>query len=142
MPNHEIICVLGMHRSGTSLLTRLLNLLGVELGPNQFLTTEPLNDNPKGYWEHKELTLISDEILHRFGGRWDQPPTFSPEWQNDPALDRLKNLVFVKRAAVPADVDNSVRGLFLVFLGAFGHDAHLGERACPRRILPAAPNRS
>jgi len=45
----DVICILGMHRSGTSLLTRVLNLLGVELGAGDVFTMEPAADNPKGY---------------------------------------------------------------------------------------------
>jgi hypothetical protein len=32
VPTQTIVTVLGMHRSGTSLVTRLLNLMGVFLG--------------------------------------------------------------------------------------------------------------
>lgn len=59
----DIVCILGMHRSGTSALTRVLNLIGVDLGSEEILTTEPVADNPKGYWEHGEITAISDAIL-------------------------------------------------------------------------------
>src|SRR5262245_10574709 len=79
-----------MHRSGTSVLARLLNLLGVELGREDQLTTEPIADNPKGYWEHHQLSAISDEILHHYRGRWDEPPLFPPDWETDPALSDLK----------------------------------------------------
>ena len=81
MCNQDIICVLGMHRSGTSLLARILNLIGVDLGPDEVLTTEPVADNPKGYWEHHEITAISDAILKRHGGSWDEPPLLPPGWE-------------------------------------------------------------
>lgn len=68
-----MICILGMHRSGTSLLTRILNLIGVYLGSDEALTVEPAEANPKGYWEHHEITSISDAILKRPGGSWDAP---------------------------------------------------------------------
>lgn len=79
-----------MHRSGTSLLTRILNLLGMNLGPNEVLTTEPVADNSKGYWEHSELTLVSDAILKRYGGSWDKPPALPQNWETDAALDDLR----------------------------------------------------
>ena len=88
--NQHVVCVLGMHRSGTSLLARLLNLLGVELGDPNLLTSEPSSFNPKGYWEHQELTLISDAILHRCGGSWDNPPQLQQGWQTNPSLDDLR----------------------------------------------------
>lgn len=79
-----------MHRSGTSLLTRILNLLGMNLGHGEVLTTEPVADNPKGYWEHSELTLVSDAILKRYGGCWDKPPALPQNWETDAALDDLR----------------------------------------------------
>jgi hypothetical protein len=89
MTDKKIICVLGMHRSGTSLLTRLLNLIGVDLGAGDQLTTEPSEANPKGYWENDALTLVSDAILKRFGGAWDQPPVFPEEWFKSEAIGDL-----------------------------------------------------
>ena len=41
------LLVLGMHRSGTSMFTRALNLLGMELG-QPLMAPQP--DNPKGFW--------------------------------------------------------------------------------------------
>jgi hypothetical protein len=86
----KIVCVLGMHRSGTSVFTRLLNLLGVDLGADALLTTEPVAANPKGYWENKELTAINDAILSRYHGSWDAPPLFKQNWQRDRRLDDLR----------------------------------------------------
>lgn len=89
--NQDIICILGMHRSGTSLLTRILNLIGVDLGSAEVLTTEPVADNPKGYWEHNEITSISDAILKRYGGSWDDPPLLPPGWETAAAIDDLRH---------------------------------------------------
>jgi hypothetical protein len=52
MPTSRAIVVLGMHRNGTSVLTRALKTLGVFIGDN-FLETRP--DNPTGYWEDKTI---------------------------------------------------------------------------------------
>jgi hypothetical protein len=88
--DQEVICILGMHRSGTSALSRVLNLIGVDLGANDALTTEPVAANPKGYWEHHELTAISDAILKRHGGNWDEPPQLSRGWEANPDLKDLR----------------------------------------------------
>jgi hypothetical protein len=85
----DVICVLGMHRSGTSLLTRLLNVLGVYLGADHELMP-PNGSNPKGYWERKEIVSINDEILARFGGSWDAPSTFPSGWETASIIDDLK----------------------------------------------------
>ena len=83
----DVICILGMHRSGTSLLTRVLNLLGVELGARDVFTVEPAADNPKGYWEHRELATVSDAIIKRYGGTWDEPPRLPAGWETGAAID-------------------------------------------------------
>jgi len=89
--NQEVICVLGMHRSGTSLLTRILNLIGVNLGSDEVLTTEPVAANPKGYWEHNEIAAINEAILKRHGGSWDEPPPLPSGWETATAIDDLRH---------------------------------------------------
>src|SRR4051794_5795333 len=82
-----LICsVAGMHRSGTSMVTRLLNLCGMELGTR---LTEPGADNPEGFWEYLEITQLNDEILGLWGGSWDWPPDLPLAWINDPRLEPL-----------------------------------------------------
>lgn len=65
--------VMGMHRSGTSLTARLLNLAGMYLGEEDEMVPASAN-NAKGFWEHRPLLELNDEILAHFGGRWDCPP--------------------------------------------------------------------
>jgi hypothetical protein len=78
-----------MHRSGTSLVSRLLNLLGVDLGPDErVLNSAP--DNPKGHWENISFVYINEDILERFGGTWDNPPDLRPSWSQDSRLDDLR----------------------------------------------------
>jgi hypothetical protein len=72
-----------MHRSGTSLVSRLLNLLGVEIGPEEAMW--PLvPSNAKGLWEHRPMVELNDEVLAAFGGRWDSPPDMPGGWIDDP----------------------------------------------------------
>ncbi len=73
------VVVLGMHRSGTSAVTRILNLLGADLGPADDLLTE--YDNPAGHWESKALVACNDRILAAFGRSWDFPPWLAPGWE-------------------------------------------------------------
>ncbi len=66
--DQRVIPVLGMHRSGTSMVTRLLNLLGVELSwPIQ----PPSADNPLGFWEHRFFQTVNIQILEGLGGHQD-----------------------------------------------------------------------
>lgn len=63
-----LILVAGMHRSGTSALTRCISLLGAKLPQDLIHTTK---DNPRGYWESKEVVLFHQEVLRNFELRWD-----------------------------------------------------------------------
>jgi GT2 family glycosyltransferase len=67
------ICIAGAHRSGTSMVTRLLHRCGLELGPESELMP-PQADNPEGFWEHLGFVAVNDEILSELGGAWDLPP--------------------------------------------------------------------
>jgi len=89
VPKPTVVCVLGMHRSGTSLVTRLLNLLGVELGPVDHLV-KPAADNPKGFWEHEYLFRINKRILIQLGGHSHEPPVFSANWESGPEMEPLR----------------------------------------------------
>ncbi|MCR9195028.1 MAG: hypothetical protein NXH88_09865 [Hyphomonas sp.] len=60
----EILLVLGMHRSGTSALTRTLNILGLSV-PNTLIKNN--SSNVKGHWESLPLSQLNDEYL-RLGG--------------------------------------------------------------------------
>jgi GT2 family glycosyltransferase len=89
MRKPDVFCVLAMHRSGSSLLTRLLNLLGLCLGSEDRML--PLaSDNPKGHWENQEIVRINDEILTKLGGNWHEPPSLEPGWEIGSELDDLK----------------------------------------------------
>ena len=52
----RLIIMLGMHRSGTSTITRGLKVLGVELGNK--LMPPVLGDNDKGYFEDIDLLYL------------------------------------------------------------------------------------
>ena len=51
------LVVLGMHRSGTSAFTGILEILGLNLGTKMLETQE---DNPKGFFENKYVVLAND----------------------------------------------------------------------------------
>jgi O-antigen biosynthesis protein len=67
--SHGII-ILGMHRSGTSAVTRGVQALGADLG-GEFLA--PRFDNPTGYWENKSIVELHDRLLAQFGMTWEDP---------------------------------------------------------------------
>lgn len=86
---NRAICVLGMMRTGTSAVAGILDLLGVHFGPEERLL-EPNVANPTGFWEHKEIIALNDELLERLGGTWYEPPTPPPGWQERSDLDDLR----------------------------------------------------
>lgn len=76
--NTDVICVLGMHRSGTSCLTGSLESHGLYLG--DVINHAPYN--LKGNKENRELWKINDLALEQSGGAWDRPPS-SLSWNSE-----------------------------------------------------------
>lgn len=69
MNTKKIIIVLGMHRSGTSALTRGLSTMGVALGD----ALHPAGpDNPTGFWEDADVIAINNQILNLLGSAHDR----------------------------------------------------------------------
>ncbi|MHA6483023.1 sulfotransferase family protein [Paenibacillus sp. strain BS8-2] len=75
----EAVIILGMHRSGTSLLAQTIRTLGVYLGEEQQLMS-PREDNPEGFWEHEEIVAIHDELLDRLCSSWDTTKPLPENW--------------------------------------------------------------
>jgi tetratricopeptide (TPR) repeat protein len=67
-PRHQIV-VLGMHRSGTSLVTAALQAMGAYLGEAAELMTPNLY-NPRGYFERNDTRAICDTLLRAAGAEW------------------------------------------------------------------------
>lgn len=63
------IVVLGMHRSGTSAVARLINMMGVYYGPEGSLVGAT-EHNAKGFWERRELVTINAQLLNSRGCTW------------------------------------------------------------------------
>ncbi|MGD8234215.1 glycosyltransferase [Vibrio sp. TRT 1302] len=63
----QIVVVLGMHRSGTSLITKGLESLGVELSESMI---PQANDNVKGFWEDADILDFNERLLNTFGSYW------------------------------------------------------------------------
>lgn len=84
-----IICIVGMHRSGTSMIARLLSLCGLDLGPpDKFLKADAAN--PLGHFEHRGFLEIDRKLLKFFKATWQEPPGLRPGWYLDPKLAPLR----------------------------------------------------
>ena len=64
------VFILGMHRSGTSALARVLNLMGLYFGGEQVSTGRNL-ENQKGFWERRDVRTLNDTILFNASCDWD-----------------------------------------------------------------------
>lgn len=88
------IAVVGMHRSGTSAMTRVLNLLGVDLGKRLL---PPGRGNRLGHWEHQDVVDLHENLLHELDMTWDETRPMPEGWQTSAAaqtaVDNITELV-------------------------------------------------
>lgn len=66
----HLILVLGMHRSGTSVVAKALTCMGAELGPRAEWSGP---DNPKGFWEDQDVLAFNDQMLRFLDRNWADP---------------------------------------------------------------------
>ncbi len=97
------ILVLGMHRSGTSAVTRVLNLLGADLG--QRLMPPMPGSNEKGFWENLDAVDIDERLLAGIGRSWHDVRDLPAGWlQSAAAADAsasIKGLIQAEFATTP-----------------------------------------
>jgi lipopolysaccharide biosynthesis protein len=72
-PSPRLVVVLGMHRSGTSLIAHLLQRAGFYAGEEQDLI-HGNRWNRDGYFERFSVIQLNDIILELAGGNWQTPP--------------------------------------------------------------------
>lgn len=69
------VLVLGMHRSGTSVASGVVERLGFHGGPRETMFA-PDEHNSDGYWEQRPLVDFHDAVLAELDGWASAPPTF------------------------------------------------------------------
>ena len=74
------VIVLGMHRSGTSATSNVLNRMGSWLGSAASVTRR---------FEHAAVQETNELILRAFGGWWHTPPDLAEGWTTDARLREL-----------------------------------------------------
>ena len=98
------LLVMGVARSGTSALARVLSLLGAGL-PRDIMG--PGLGNERGFWESNRIVALSDEMLGVHSSDWFDPRPFPRRWfANEEAM------TFVDRAA--ALLENDYEGAPLI----------------------------
>jgi hypothetical protein len=83
MKEQDVIFILGMGRSGTSALARILSLCGCALPA---LLKDANEANPSGFWEPRDALKLNDEFLFRHRATYFDPTlrlqgelTFAPD---------------------------------------------------------------
>ncbi len=66
----KTVVVLGMERSGTSVVAKILKMIGVDMGPNVNIT----RSCPRGNYEDLEFVRLIKKIVKSAGGHHWEPP--------------------------------------------------------------------
>lgn len=91
-PRRQVLLVIGMHRSGTSALTRVINLHGMALGSELMGAIADVNET--GFWENQSIVTLHDRLLAGIGSSWDDPRELREGWLEDAlAAGYLEQLV-------------------------------------------------
>jgi glycosyltransferase involved in cell wall biosynthesis len=97
----QLLVVLGMHRSGTSAIARGLQVLGASLGdallPAGF-------DNPKGFWEDRDILRINEALLAELQSAYDHVGLLDAD-ERSPVIAALENDARTALAQKFAQVD-------------------------------------
>lgn len=130
----NLVLVLGVHRSGTSLLTAGLRALGCSLGD---FCEMPDIHNPKGYAEHPAIKNFNDGFLAELGVRWDNWGFYAPAAGLDgPSLgSRRAEAVRVLQEAMPGTGPVAVKDPRVAMLLPFWTRALAEAGIHCRRIL-------
>lgn len=65
--SRTLVLILGMHRSGTSYISKLVSKLGLPFGDRLM---PPGRDNPEGFFEDLDVVALNDRILSDCGCSW------------------------------------------------------------------------
>lgn len=66
----ETILVVGMHRSGTSVVARAINAMGAFVGDEREIMVPNPDINPTGYWERPDIVIEHERFLQKSGFAW------------------------------------------------------------------------
>lgn len=84
------VLVIGMHRSGTSLVAGALAHAGAYLGPETDLMPASA-DNAKGYWENIGFVDLNRKFLSALGAEWYDPPLLPADTLKNPEIPALQS---------------------------------------------------
>lgn len=91
-----VVLVLGMHRSGTSLLGGILEQLGCQGAQTKMVANQW---NAKGYFESPEIMKLNDDILSVLGSSWDGWSPLHTGWHRSPRFSKFRTRITEVMAA-------------------------------------------
>lgn len=93
----QIVFVIGMHRSGTSMITNILSIGGVYIGEDDKLLSNSNSGNIWGFNENLELMKNNYELFHTYEADWNDIDNIDPKnskiISNDTLIKKNKGLL-------------------------------------------------
>ncbi len=88
--SRDLVLIIGAHRSGTSVFTQILSVLGYDLGKTLM---PPSFDNPRGFWENQKIVGIHEKLIKRFHKNWTTAGFLPSDWLlSDTAEETVEEL--------------------------------------------------
>jgi hypothetical protein len=127
------LLVLGMHRSGTSALARVLGLHGLQLPA---ASAGPRADNPTGFWEPSAVQQLNDRILAALGMSWQDPrPLPRPMADQKQVMAWQAEAVKALATQFPGEAPAVVKDPRMARLSRFWRAAFVARAVAPRVVL-------
>lgn len=86
----DIVCVVGMHRSGTSLCANILHEMGIDMADEAGASPH----NPRGHWERARINDLHDEVFATFDRSWGSAAhvlSLPPHWLDHPKIGAIRD---------------------------------------------------
>ena len=141
--------VVGVHRSGTSVSTQVLSVLGLDLGRTLML---PAFDNPRGFWENSKIVAAHDRLLNVLGVDWTTAAALPETWEDSETADAaVEELVDILATDFDTGTNKLIKDPRLTVLLPLwsrvaeksGHDLHvLGALRHPSQVKASISKRN
>ncbi len=83
----KLVLIVGMHRSGTSAIGRLLSAMGCDFGSNLMEGIKTINND--GFWEDREVVALNEHIFSLFQSNWYDFERLPGKWWEDEKIKEL-----------------------------------------------------
>jgi hypothetical protein len=86
----RVYLIVGMHRSGTSSVGRLMEAVGFDFGDNLLEGIDSIND--RGFWEDRDVVALNEHIFSLYGTSWYDFERLPGKWWEE---EKIKDMVGV-----------------------------------------------